>query len=106
MKLSHTNFHRGRGGKTGQLCDVKLPKQREIVPKPKGKGRGPGRGRVLLDHDSITEQPGPSKPFTATQLEQLKQEAGLSYNHNHGLINLENQFNINLKTANVYSAVN
>ena len=104
MKLSHTNFHRGRGGKTGQLCDVKLPKQREIVPKPKGKGRG--RGRVLLDDDSFTEQPGPSKPFTATQLEQLKQEAGLSYNHNHGLINLENQFNINLKTANVYSAVN
>ena len=42
MKLSHTNFHRGRGGKTGQLRDVKLPKQREIVPKPQGKGRGRG----------------------------------------------------------------
>ena len=97
MKLSHTNFHRGRGGKTGQLRDVKLPKQREIVPKPQGKGRG--RGRVLLDDDSITEQPEPFKPFTTTQLEQLKQEAGLSYNHNHGLINLQNQFNINLTTA-------
>ena len=94
MKLSHTNFHRGRGGKTGQLRDVKLPKQREIVLKPQGKGRG--RGRVLLDDDSITEQPEPFKPFTTTQLEQLKQEAGLSYN----------QFNINLTTADVYAAVN
>ena len=62
MKLSHTSFHRGRGGKTGQLRDVKLPKQREIVLKPQGKGRG--RGRVLLDDDSITEQPEPFKPFT------------------------------------------
>ena len=94
MKLSHTNFHRGRGGKTGQLRDVKLPKQREIVLKPQGKGRG--RGRVLLDDDSITEQPEPFKPFTTTQLEQLKQEGGLSYN----------QFNINLTTADVYAAVN
>ena len=71
-----------------------MPKQREIVPKPQGKGRG--RGRVLLDDDSITEQPEPFKPFTTTQLEQLKQEAGLSYN----------QFNINLTTADVYAAVN
>jgi hypothetical protein len=79
---------RGRGGTTGQLCDVKLPQQRDINPKPPGRGRG--RGTALQEDNENMEQTVPYR-LTTTGLEELKRKAGINTSFTSGL----NQFNMN-----------
>ena len=83
-------LYRGRGGTTGQLCELKLPQQRDIIARAPGRGRG--RGAALQEEGYTMEETVPCR-LTSTGLEELKRKAGINTSFNSGLNQMQTQFN-------------
>jgi len=84
------NLYRGRGGTTGQLCELKLPQQRDIIARAPGRGRGRGRGAALQEEGM--EETVPCR-LTSTGLEEFKRKAGINTSFTSGLNQMQTQFN-------------